>query len=42
MLGRRVMVKDVKSSFDVIDSARYGSTPPAAFTMAMGSKTVRP
>ena len=42
MPGRRVMVKAVKSSFDVIDSARYGSTPPAAFTMAMGSKTVRP
>ena len=42
MPGRSVMVKDVKSAFDVIDSARYGSTPPAAFTMAMGSKTVRP
>ena len=42
MLGRRVMVKAVKSAFDVIDSARYGSTPPAALTMANGSKTVRP
>ena len=42
MFGRRVMVKAVKSAFDVIDSARYGSTPPAALTMAMGSKTVRP
>ena len=42
MPGRSVMVNAVKSSFDVIDSARYGSTPPAAFTMAIGSKTVRP
>ena len=42
MFGRKVMVKDVKSWFDVIDSARYGSSPPLAFTMAMGSKTVRP
>ena len=42
MPGRKVMVKEVKSSFEVIDSARYGSTPPAALTMAMGSKTVRP
>ena len=42
MPGRKVMVKDVKSAFDVIDWARYGSTPPDALTMAMGSKTVRP
>ena len=42
MPGRSVMVNDVKSAFEVIDWARYGSTCPAAFTIAMGSKTVRP
>ena len=42
MPGRRVMVKTVKSGFEVIDWARYGSTLPAAVTMAIGSNTVRP
>ena len=40
--GRRLMVKAVKSALEVIDSARYGSTPPEALTMAMGSMTERP